>query len=159
MRFLPLYSPEADALGAELAPALVVNRKNLVEGVPSVEEIKELVENSRSRLGVLLMKAPGGEEAENALTLALEALDQGNRADIFCLSDGVWLTKQGPKGPLEKRLPQFMGRGGKVWASGEHLKAAGLTKERLVPQVEVADDALGDLVDMIMDQWDKVVVL
>jgi len=161
VRFLPLYSPEADALGAELAPALVVNRRNLIEGIPSVEEIKELIAQLRPiRLGIILTKAPGGgEDAENALKLALEALAAGDEADLFCLSDGVWLTKKGPAGSLDGRLDSFLAGGGRLWVSGEHLRAAGLDEERVVAGAEIADDPFDRLVDLLMEEWDRVVVL
>ncbi len=161
VRFLPLYSPEADALGAELAPALVINRKRLVEGIPSVEEIKALIQESLpTRLGIILTKAPvGSEHADNALTLGLQALAEGGEAAIFCLSDGVWLAKRSLAGSPDGRLVQFLAQGGKVCASGEHLRAAGLSATQLWDRVEVAEDGYDRLVDLIMEEWDKVVAL
>jgi sulfur relay (sulfurtransferase) DsrF/TusC family protein len=160
VRFLPLHSPEAKALGAELAPALVVNRRTLVEGVPSTEEIRALVQKTRPiTLGVLLTKAPeGSEDAQNALLAAKEALAAGHQAALFLLSDGVWAAKKGQQGPLAQGLADLLQNGGRVYASGEHLKASGLTPEKLVEGVAVADDAFGCLVDLIMDEWDKVIV-
>ena len=159
VRFLPLYSPEAEAYGAEVAPALVVNRKLLVEGIPSVEEIKALIQKARPiSLGIILTKSPAGsEEAENALDTALESLAIGNRVGLFLLSDGVWLAKGGQMGPVAARLTDMIERGGEVLCSGEHLKAAGLTSDRLAPGVAVADDGFGRLVELIMEEWDKVI--
>ncbi len=158
VRFLALYSPEAEALGAELAPALVVNRRTLVEGVPSVEEIKEALDKARPvRLGIILTKAPqGSEDAENALAAGLAALEAGDDASLFLLSDGVWAAR---KGAMVGKLPSFVARGGEVFVSGEHMKAAGLAADKLVEQAEVANDAFDHLVDLVMDQWDRVVVL
>ncbi|MDP2726981.1 MAG: DsrE family protein [Dehalococcoidia bacterium] len=157
VRFLALYSPEAVALGAELAPALVVNRRTLVEGVPSVEEIKALLEKARPvRLGIILTKAPqGSEDAENALEAGLAALDAGDEASLFLLSDGVWAAR---KDAMAGRLPSFVGKGGKVLVSGEHMKAAGLAGDKLVEQAQVANDVFDDLVDLVMGQWDRVIV-
>jgi len=157
VRFLPLYSPEAEALGAELAPALVVNRRKLVEGVPSVEEIKEALEKARPiRLGIILTKAPqGSEDAENALLAGLAALEVGDEASLFLLSDGVWAAR---KEAMAGKLPAFMSKGGEVCVSGEHMRAAGLPPEKLVEQAQVANDAFDQLVDLVMDQWDRVMV-
>ncbi len=157
VRFLPLYSPEAEALGAELAPALVVNRRKLVEGVPSVDEIKEALEKARPiRLGIILTKAPlGSEDAENALAAGMAALDAGDQASLFLLSDGVWAAR---KLAMAWSLPCFMDKGGKVFVSGEHMKAAGLAEDKLVEQAQVANDAFDQLVDLVMDQWDRVMV-
>ncbi len=157
VRFLSLYSPEANALGAELAPALVVNRRTLVEGVPSLEEIKSLILKAQPiRLGIILTKAPqGSEDAENAIAAGLAALDAGNDASLFLLSDGVWAARKEATGG---KLAAFLGQGGEVFVSGEHIKAAGLAPEKLVPAAKVANDALDQLVDLIMGQWDKVIV-
>ncbi|MDO8689422.1 MAG: DsrE family protein [Dehalococcoidia bacterium] len=157
VRFLPLHSPEAEALGAELAPALVVNRRTLVEGAPSVEEIKALLEKARPvRLGIILTNAPqGSEDAENALAAGLAALDAGDEASLFLLSDGVWAAR---KGAMAGKLPSFVSRGGTVFVSGEHMKAAGLAADKLVEKAEVTNDAFDRLVDLVMGQWDRVIV-
>lgn len=157
LRFLPLRSPEADALGAKAAPALVVNRRTRVEGVPSLEEIKSLILKAGPiRLGIILTKAPqGSEDAESAIAAGLAALDAGDDASLFLLSDGVWAARKGAAGG---KLEAFLGQGGEVFVSGEHIKAAGLAPEKLVPAAKVADDALDQLVDLIMGQWDKVIV-
>lgn len=157
VRFLPLYSPEADALGAELAPALVVNRRTLVEGVPTVEEIRALIARARpTKVGIILTKAPqGSEDAENALEAGLAALAAGDQAALFLLSDGVWVAR---KGAMGLKLADFLGLGGEVYVSGEHLKAGGLAREKLVEGVEVANGAFDRLVDLVMDEWDKVIV-
>ncbi len=161
VRFLPLYSPEADAYGAEVAPALVVNRKLLVEGIPSPEEIKALIQKAKPiTLGIILTKAPGAsEEAENALDAALESLAMGNQVGLFLLSDGVWVAKAGQMGAVAAKLGDVIERGGQVHCSGEHLKAAGLAPDRLAPGVVIANDGFGRLAELIMEEWDKVITL
>lgn len=156
IRFLPLSSPEAETLGAELAPALVVNRRTLVEGVPTVEEIRDLVQKSQPvRLGIILTKAPmGSDDAANALAAGSASLAAGNKASLFLLSDGVWAAKKGAAGDLE----HFLAQGGEVYVSGEHLRASGLAPEKLVGSTQVSNDAYGRLVDLLMDEWDKVIV-
>ena len=157
VRFLPLYSPEAEALGAELAPALVVNRRKLVEGVPTIEEIRALIDKARPvRLGIILTKAPqGSEDAENAVETGLAALAGGDEASLFLLSDGVWAAR---KEAMAGKLAAFLGRGGEVFVSGEHMRAAGLAADKLLGQAKVANDAFDHLVDLVMDEWDRVIV-
>lgn len=160
VKFLPLSAPEADQRGVEIAPALVVNRRMVVEGVPGSQEIMELIEKSLPKaLGVILTKGPyGGEDAENALDVALEAQEMGDPVGLFLLSDGVWAAKKGQQGPLAQKLGDFLARGGEVTVSGEHLEAAGLTPDRLVPKAIIAPDPYDRLVDLVMDRWEKVVV-
>ncbi len=157
IRFLPVSSHEAASLGAKSAPALVVNRRMVVQGVPSVEEIRALLEKARPvTLGIILTKSPqGAEDAENALEAATAALATGDRVALFLLSDGVWLAR---RGALSGRLEGFLSDGGEVYVSGEHIKAAGLEPEKLAAGAAVAGDAFDCLVDLVMDEWDRVLV-
>ncbi|MBI4494344.1 MAG: DsrE family protein [Chloroflexi bacterium] len=160
VKFLPVYAcKESQELGVEVAPALAVNRKVIKEGVPSKEEILELVAQARPiRLGIVLTKAPAGsEDAENALEAGRQALLAGDTASLFLLSDGVWLAKRGQAGAVAEMLAEFLHLGGEVVACGEHLRAVGLGPDRLIERAAVAEDGLGRLVDLVMDEWDKVI--
>lgn len=161
VKFLPVYAcTEADELGVDVAPAIAVNRRIIKEGVPTKEEILDLIERARPiRLGVILTKAPAGsEDAENALEAGRQSLLAGDAASLFLLSDGVWLAKQGKADPMEEKLSEFIRLGGEVVACGEHLKAAGLGRDRLVEGTTIAEDGLGRLVDLVMDEWDKAII-
>jgi len=161
VKFLPVYGcKEADELGIDVAPAIAVNRRIIKEGVPTKEEILDLIERARPiKLGIVLTKAPvGSEDAENALDAGRQALTAGDGASLFLLSDGVWLAKRGKMNRVEDKLAGFIRLGGEVVVSGEHLKAAGQGSDRLVEQAIVAEDGLGHLVDLAMDDWDKVIV-
>ena len=161
VRFLPLDSPEAEARGVELAPCLVVNGRTIVEGVPGPEEIARLIEEATpTALGIILTRAPyssGG--AEDAVELALAAQEAGDRVSLFLISDGVWLAHKGQEGPLLSRLRSFQEAGGEVVVSGDHLQAAGLSPEALVEGAQVVTDPYDDLVDRVMERWDKVMVV
>lgn len=124
--------------------------------MPSVEEIKEALDKAHPvRLGIILTKAPqGSEDAENALAAGLASLDAGDEASLFLLSDGVWAARKGAMAGL----PSFVSRGGKVFVSSEHMKAAGLASDTLVEQSKVANEAFDHLVDLVMGQWDRVIV-
>jgi sulfur relay (sulfurtransferase) complex TusBCD TusD component (DsrE family) len=168
VKFLPIdTSEEARELGIGSAPALAVNRRIIQEGVPTKEEILALIERARPiKLGIVLTKAPvGSEDAENAIEAGRQALLAGDSASLFLLGDGVWLAKRGKNdvfesknGVLESRLVEFVERGGEVIVSGEHLKAVGLGPDRLIDKVAVAEDGLGSLVDLAMDDWDKAII-
>lgn len=161
VKFLPIYAcKEADELGVDVAPAIAVNRRIIKEGVPTKEEILDLIERALPiKLGIVLTKAPvGSEDAENALDAGRQALLAGDAASLFLLSDGVWLAKRGKMNPVEDKLADFIALGGEVVVSGEHLKAAGLGPDRLIDKAIVAEDGLGHLVDLAMDDWDKAIV-
>ena len=161
VKFLPVYAcNEADELGVDVAPTIAVNRRIIKEGVPSKDEILDLIERARSiRLGIVLTKAPvGSGDAENALEAGRQSLLAGDAASLFLLSDGVWLAKRGKADGLEGKLDDFIRQGGQVVVCGEHLKAAGLSRDRLVDNVSVAEDGFGQLVDLVMDTWDKAII-
>lgn len=160
IRFLPVGSPEAQARGAEIAPALVINQKFIVEGVPDQAEIADLISRARpTRLGIILTRPPASDEdAENALAMGLASLAVGDVVDLFLISDGVWTAKQGLRGPVAHALARFQSAGGQVYASEEHLRAAGMGPQAMVDGVEIAAEPIDSLVDLVMDEWDKVVV-
>lgn len=159
VRLLPFPSPEADERGVEIAPCLVINGRKVIEGMPSSEEIADLIEEAWPQaLGVVLTKAPHeGEAAQASLDLLLEALAVGDRAGLFLLSDGVWVAKRG-QGTLEEKLKEVIKGGGEIILSGEHLKAGGLAPEQLIEGTSVAPDPYDRLVDLVMDEWDRVIV-
>lgn len=162
VRFLPLSSPEAGERGVDIAPCLVLNRRQIIEGLPSPQEIVSLIERARQgvRLGVVLTRGPySGGEAGAALSLAQEALKRGDGVSLFLLSDGVWLAKGGQDSPLPSQLSQLLAGGGEVLVSGEHLQAAGIAQDGLVPGVTVIADPIDGLVERVMERWDRVVVL
>jgi len=161
VRFLPLDSPEAEARGVEIAPCLVVNGRTIVEGVPGPDEITRLIEEAvPTTMGIILTRGPyssGG--AEDAVEMAVAARESGDRVGLFLISDGVWLAHKGQEGPLMGRLAAFQRAGGEVLVSGEHLVAAGLSPESLVEDVTVLSDTYDELVDLVMERWDKVIIL
>jgi len=161
IRFLPIASPAVAERGVQKAPALVINRKYVVEGVPTVEEIAELIKRARPiRLGLILTRPPVSEEdAENALQIGLASLATGDEVDLFLFSDGVWAARKGLDGRVGDLLAAFQSVGGRVHISGEHLRACGLAAGQLRPDVEIAPDGLDRLVDLVMEEWDRVVVL
>lgn len=160
VRFLPLSSPEAEDRGVELAPALVINRRLIIEGVPGPEKIISSIEKALPiSLGIILTKAPyDGENAESALEAATKALEMGDKTGLFLLSDGVWVAKKEQQGAIAQKLGQFIQNGGEVIVSSEHLQAGGLSPEALVEKVGIATEPYDRLVELVMEQWDKVIV-
>lgn len=159
IQLLPFPSKTAEERGIEKAPALCVNRRLKAYGVLSTEEIKDLIEKTKPvKIGIIITKTPtANEDVENALAMGEEALKVGNQVELFLLSDGVWVGKKG-NALAEGRLSDLIKNGCKVKASGKHLKACGLEKKKLVEGVNISDDPYDDLVDLVMERWDKVVI-
>lgn len=45
-----------------------------------------------------------------------------------------------------------------MYISSEHLKASGLNPTGLSVEVEIVEDPFDRLVDLVMDEWDRVIV-
>ncbi len=159
VQLLPFPSKTAEERGIEKAPSICVNRRLNAYGVLSTEEIKGLIEKTKPvKIGIIITKTPNAnEDVENALAMVEEALKVGNQVELFLLSDGVWVGKKG-NALAEGRLSDLIKDGCKVKASGKHLKACGLEKNKLVDGVNISDDPYDDLVDLVMERWDKVVI-
>lgn len=155
----PFPSKIAEENGIEGAPSIYINRKLKIYGVISPEEIKGLIEKAKPvKIGIIITKTPNAnEDVENILAIGEEALKVGNQVELFLISDGVWVGKRGNT-LTEKRLLNLINDGCKVKASRMHLKACGLNKEKLVDGVTISDEPYEDLVDLVMEQWGKVVI-
>ena len=155
----PFPSRTAEERGIEGAPSICINHKLIAYGIISPEEIKDLIEKAKPiKLGIIVTKTPNSnEDVENVLALGEEALKVGNQVELFLLSDGVWVGKKG-NALTEKRLTTLINDGCKVKASRRHLKACGLNKEKIVEGIKISDDPYDELVDLVMEKWDKVVI-
>ncbi len=108
-----------------------------------------------SNLGFILMRSPHGSDSDSiVLKAGLKALGKGDGATILLIGDSVWLANK-----LNTQVEKFIRKGGKVMASGEHLKANGLTGEELLSGVEIISDPYDKLVDLVMERFDKVVII
>jgi predicted peroxiredoxin len=159
IQLLPFPSRRAEERGIESAPSICINRKLKAYGVLSPEDIKRFIETTQPvQIGIIITKTPNAnEDVENVLTIGEKALTIGNQVELFLLSDGVWVGKRG-NALTEQRIKNLIMDGCKVMASGKHLKACGLTKEKLVEGIRISDDPYDELVDLVMERWNKVVI-
>lgn len=107
--------------------------------------------------GIIIARtAAASENALSSLELAQDLLAHGNRIGIFLIGDGIYLGKQG-KTQAATQISSLLAKGAKVYASPEHLKASGLTKDKLVSGIAVVEDTYKDLVDFVMERYEKVI--
>jgi sulfur relay protein TusB/DsrH len=106
--------------------------------------------------GIIIARtAAASENAISSLELAQDLLASGNQVGVFLIGDGIYLAKQG-KTSAAALITTLIAKGAKVFASPEHLKASGLSKERLVSGIEVVEDTYKDLVEFVMERYEKV---
>lgn len=159
LRFISFPSELAKLRGITSAPSIMINRKVTSSGVLNSEEIGKLIEQAKPKsLGILLTKSPfESEDALLAMRIANDALALGDSVDVFLIGDGVWMAKHELKGEISDMLNKFMEKSGKLTISGPHLKAGGITHERIIKNSEVTDKPYDALVDLIMEKCDKVI--
>jgi sulfur relay protein TusB/DsrH len=159
VRLITVSSDVAKERGITKAPAIMINKKVSAVGVSSVEEIEKLIEQAKPKnMGILLSKSPfESEDAKLAFRIAIEALDLGDSVDVFLMGDGVWTAKTDLLGEMGTMLNKFIEKNGKLMVSAPHLKAGGLSQDRIEKTAEVLDKPYDILVDLIMTKWDKVV--
>ena len=159
IRFISYPSDTAEERGITRAPSLMINRKVTAMGVINGEEIEKLIEQAKPRkIGILLSKSPfESEDAMLALRIANEALDSGDSVDVFLIGDGVWTAKNNIKGEMKAIMNMFIEKKGIIMVSNPHLKAGGISGDRIEKNAEIIDKPYDTLVDLIMTKWDKVV--
>ena len=119
---LPVSSHEACVLGKS-QPRPGGEPADGRPGVPSVEEIRALLEKARPvTLGIILTKSPqGAEDAENSLE-STTASGDGRPIKRLLLSDAP-----GWRRALSGRLEGFLSDGGEVYGARARKGAAGLS--------------------------------
>jgi sulfur relay protein TusB/DsrH len=159
VKLISVSSDLAKERGITRAPSIMINKKVTAFGVSSIEEIEKLIEQARpQKIGILLSKSPfESEDALLAFRLAIEALELDDSVDVFLLGDGVWTAKADLSGEVESMLNKFIEKNGKLMVSNPHLKAGGISQDRIEKTSEVIDKPYDDLIDLIMTKWDKVV--
>ena len=108
-------------------------------------------------LGIVIMWTGKIQDmAMHSVEMGLQALDNGKEAEIFLISDGVWIMLKN-SGHVSERLENFISKGGRVYASDEHARGGGLPKDSALDGIEWVEDTYGFLVDKIMESWDRVI--
>ena len=159
IKFISFPSKVAKERGIASAPSIMINRKVITLGVASIEEIGRLIEQAKPiTLGIILTKSPHeSEDALLAMSVANDALGMGDSADIFLIGDGVWTAKNDLKGEIGDMVNKFVESGGRLVVSSPHLKAGGISQDRILKNTEFTGKTYDTLVDLIMTKWDKVI--
>lgn len=106
-------------------------------------------------IGFILTRTPDESET-NFLLLeaASKYLEKGDQVTIILMGDSVWLANKS-----RAVVESFTKKGGKLVVSGEHLRACGLSTDQILPVAEVATDTYDSVVELVMEKFDKVVMV
>jgi len=111
-------------------------------------------------IGFVLTKAP----IESSLTyrflcLAKNVVDKDKTIGLFLISDSVWLVKKNQNNKPHELLKILLKNGAEVTVSKDHLMAAGIDNNDLIKGVNVTEQPYVDLVDHVMEKWNKVITI
>ena len=115
-------------------------------------------DNKNNSLGIIIARTSiMTGSAMQAVNLGVGALKKGQEVGVFLLSDGVWNGLKNA-GDVSDKLNQLVKDGGSLHISDEHARAAGLPRDKVIEGAEFIDDIYKDLVNMVMEKWDKVII-
>lgn len=121
-------------------------------------EVHMTESEGKGTIGMILARtASSSERPVDALALAQDLLAAGKQVGVFLVGDGIYLAKDGGT-EAARIIKDLISKGAKVYVSPEHLKASGLSKERLVEGVAIVEDTYRDLVEFVMEWHEKVIV-
>ncbi|MBA3044831.1 MAG: DsrH/TusB family sulfur relay protein [Candidatus Thermoplasmatota archaeon] len=114
--------------------------------------------NGNIDIGLVITKSPFESPLlEASLKMLEDAIAQGHSGDIFLISDGVFLVKSGQKSRIANIFSKLLESCDIVIASKDHLMAAGISPEEMLENIEISESPYDDLVDQVMEKWEKVV--
>lgn len=118
-----------------------------------------MIENQQEiDIGLLITKTPlESDNVSKIIYLAKEAIDNGKKVQLYLISDGIWLAKFGQQNKVAEKFEELIQSGASVIVSGEHLEAAGITKNEITKGIEITDDPYTTLVNLVMEKWKKVI--
>jgi len=111
-------------------------------------------------MGIIITKAPlESNLVTKFLDLAKKITNNGNKVEIFLISDGVWLAKKNQNNPPSKILNDLIKKSSKIFLSKEHLTAAGINDDELIENITLSENPYSDIVTLTMETWDKVITI
>jgi len=111
-------------------------------------------------IGIIITKAPlESNLVTKFLNLARKITNNRNKVEIFLISDGVWLAKKNQDNPSSKILNELIKKSSKIFASKEHLTAAGIDDNELIKNITLSEKPYLDIVTLTMETWDKVITI
>ena len=115
-------------------------------------------ENHQIDIGFVITKAPLESSLVTGITaLANHALDKGKTIGLLLISDGVWLGKRNQKN--NTTIAKLIEKGAEITISNDHLKASGIQHDELLKGVEVTDKPYNELVERVMERWNRVITI
>ena len=114
-------------------------------------------EDYKIDLGFIITKAPYESTLGSGfLDLARKEIENGKKVGVFLISDGIWFAKKNQKNNVIKFLIE---KGAEITVSLDNLEAAGIDNTELIKGLTISDKPYDDLVELVMEKWNKVMTI
>jgi len=109
-------------------------------------------------LGIIITKAPVETGlVYRFLEIAKNTVENNKTVSLFLISDGVWLVKKNQKNNSFELLKTLIKKNVEVIVSKDHILSSGLSEEEIVENVKISEKPYSDLVDNVMENYERVI--
>jgi sulfur relay (sulfurtransferase) DsrF/TusC family protein len=114
---------------------------------------------NHGNIGFIITKAPlENSSIKKILSAALEAT-KNNKIGFFLISDGVFLIKKNQKNETYDIFIEIISKKVEIIVSKDHLESAGLSSDEILSNLIISDKPYDDLVDFVMEKYERVITL
>lgn len=119
-----------------------------------------MAKGGRPRYGFLVTAfSTSTKDPAQILRTAVAKRKEGAAVTIYLVGDGVYLARKGQGNATSSILEEAVSAGARLIVSDDHWKASGMPAGSLLEGAELVERSCKDLVERVMEEWDKVVVV
>jgi sulfur relay (sulfurtransferase) complex TusBCD TusD component (DsrE family) len=109
-------------------------------------------------LGIIITKPPVETNLVNRfLQIAKDTIENNKTVGLFLISDGIWLVKKNQNNNSFELLKNLIDKNVEVIVSKDHLLSSGLSEDEIVENVIISEKPYSDLVDNVMENYERVI--
>ena len=109
-------------------------------------------------LGIIITKTPLETNLVNRfLQIAKDTIENNKTVGLFLISDGIWLVKKNQNNNSFELLKNLIDKNVEVIVSKDHLLSSGLSEDEIVENVKISEKPYSDLVDNVMENYERVI--
>ncbi len=117
-------------------------------------------QNYNGDIGFILTKAPlESSVIKRLLEVSLDALNKGKKIGFFLLSDGIFLIKRKQKNEIYMLFKKIISKNVEIIVSMDHLESAGISIDEICCELSISEKPYDDLVDFVMEKYEKVITI
>lgn len=118
------------------------------------------IQKQSGEIGFIITKAPlENSYISKLLESALNAINKNKKIGFFLISDGVYLIKKNQKNIPFNLIKKIIAQKTEIIVSIDHLNAAGISKDELLNEIKITEKTYDELVEFIMEKYERVITI